>query len=62
TYKIQIGSSSARILQSSDFSLPKTVVTENCHKVLQPTVPINELKKLASKQTGSVYKTGKTSK
>ncbi|MGZ3845022.1 MAG: glycoside hydrolase family 3 C-terminal domain-containing protein [Flavisolibacter sp.] len=62
TYKIQIGSSSARILQSSDFSLPKTVVTENCHKVLQPTVPINELKKLASKQTGSVHKTGKTSK
>ncbi|HEY6954692.1 MAG TPA: glycoside hydrolase family 3 C-terminal domain-containing protein, partial [Flavisolibacter sp.] len=62
TYKIKIGSSSTHILQSSDFSLPKTVVTEKCHKVLQPVAPINELKNLASEQTRTISDTGRTGK
>ena len=45
TYNVKVGSSSASIKQTADFSLAKLIVVEKCNKVLVPQVPINELKK-----------------
>ena len=45
TYTVKIGSSSANIKQTANFSLTKEVITEKCNKVLIPQVAITELKK-----------------
>ncbi len=44
TYTVSIGASSLDIRQKASFSLPKELVIEKDHKVLSPTVEINELK------------------
>lgn len=45
TYTVKVGSSSANIKQTADFSLTKDIITEKCNKVMTPQVSINELKK-----------------
>jgi len=44
-YIVKIGASSENILQTKTFALNKEMVVEKCHKVLEPQVTINELKK-----------------
>lgn len=46
TYVVKIGSSSEQIKQTADFTLPSSIVTEKCNKVLMPADQINELKKI----------------
>lgn len=45
TYEVKIGNSSLDIRQSASFTLPKSIITEKCNKVLVPQKEINELKK-----------------
>lgn len=43
-YTIKIGASSDEILQQANFKLSKELVVEKCNKVLQPQIPITEMK------------------
>lgn len=43
-YTVNIGASSTDIRVSSEFNLEKTVIAELCHKALQPTRTIPELR------------------
>ena len=45
SYTIKIGTSSADIKQTANFTLAKSIVTEKCNKVLVPQISITELKK-----------------
>lgn len=45
TYTIKIGASSEQIKQTADFTLPSSITTEKCNKVLSPAVQIDEPKK-----------------
>ena len=44
-YTVKIGASSLDIKQTASFSLPKSIVTEKCNKVLVPQAVINEINK-----------------
>ena len=43
-YTIKIGASSDEILQQANFKLSKELLVEKCNKVLQPQIPITEMK------------------
>ncbi|MEI6947112.1 glycoside hydrolase family 3 C-terminal domain-containing protein [Paraflavisolibacter sp. H34] len=43
-YEVQLGFSSKDIQKRAVFTLPKSIMVEQTHKVLQPVVPVNELK------------------
>ena len=45
TYEVKVGASATDIKETKKFDLPKTIVTEKVHDVLQPQVAITELKK-----------------
>ncbi len=46
-YKLAIGASSKDIKKTTSFALPREIVVEKVHRVLEPKVPINEMKTAA---------------